>query len=203
MNKENKNVKNSDALKGFLFRAYHACSFKTTRVEDPEQKRLRMTPYFNFPLMGKSSSPWRERMPVGQVRRAGFTLIELLVVVLIIAILAAVALPQYQKAVKKARAVEAITNLKAILRAQHAFYLANGSYTNDLTALDIKFPSGYYRYFCIGNRADCYAVPVDGSGPDFERSGKYTWCRGTAQQCKPFSQIQDTRFQEGGYWLMD
>ena len=135
----------------------------------------------------------------------GFTLIELLVVVLIIGILAAVALPQYQKAVKKARAVEAITNLKAILRAQHAFYLANGSYTNDVTALDIEFPSGYYRYYCLGNRADCYAVPVDGSGPNFEHNRQYTWCRGTAQQCKPFSQTLDTRFSSANvhYWIMD
>lgn len=56
--------------------------------------------------------------------KQAFTLIELLVVVLIIGILAAVALPQYQKAVAKARAAEWMTTIDAAQKALTAYVLS-------------------------------------------------------------------------------
>ena len=69
-----------------------------------------------------------------------FTLIELLVVVLIIGILAAVALPQYQKAVEKSRATQAITLVKSVHQAMGAYYLANGTWPDSLDELAVQIP---------------------------------------------------------------
>jgi len=69
-------------------------------------------------LFDNPPSALRATSPTGGEVNGGFTLIELLVVVLIIGILAAVAVPQYQKAVEKSRAAEAILILKEMDHAQ-------------------------------------------------------------------------------------
>lgn len=75
-------------------------------------------------------------------RLGGFTLIELLVVVLIIGILAAIALPQYEKAVEKSRVAIIYPVVKTLAEAEKSYYLANGSYTCDFSQLDISFNFG-------------------------------------------------------------
>ena len=83
----------------------------------------------------------KERCLLGYLDAKAFTLIELLVVVLIIGVLASVALPQYQKAVWKSRAMQLITAVKSVNTAQTAYYMANNTYANSFSELDIDFGS--------------------------------------------------------------
>ena len=111
-----------------------------------------------------------------QNKRA-FTLIELLVVVLIIGILAAGALPQYQKAVIKSRFAEAFSNLKTIGTALQACALSgkNYCYCEDLDLDTGRFDGGYFNtkkftydcnYSLEDNMAEATAIYYGSSGEE-------------------------------------
>lgn len=72
-------------------------------------------------------------------KKNGFTLTELLTVVLVIGILAAIALPQYRRAVRRAQAVEGLTHLRAIMGSAINYYGAFGEKPTKLNGLDVSF----------------------------------------------------------------
>ena len=114
----------------------------------------------------------------GQRTAHGFTLIELLVVVLIIGILAAVAVPQYQKTIERSRAVEAMTLVKSVAQAAKSYYLENGVAATSFDQLTITVP-WKKRTGVIGSERDTigneeWALAVENSSIICTRlKGKY------------------------------
>lgn len=68
----------------------------------------------------------------------GFTLIELLVIVLIVGILAAMALPQYQHAVTRSRYPQLQVAARAVHDAAQRYHLANDGWPAAFTDLDMS-----------------------------------------------------------------
>ena len=62
--------------------------------------------------------------------RRGFTLVELMITVVIVALLAAVAVPLYQRSVERARSAEAIAALGMIKNAMRVHKAETGTYSN-------------------------------------------------------------------------
>ena len=77
------------------------------------------------------------------MKNKGFTLIELLVVVIIVAILAAIAIPQYQNAVRKTYLSNAWVMIKSIKDAVQLYYLTKGSYDGmSWKNIPVEMPAG-------------------------------------------------------------
>lgn len=102
------------------------------------------------------------------MKMKGFSLIELVIVMAIVAIMAGVALPAYQKNVQKSARSEAMTELLDIMRAQENYFANRFTYTTDLTLINYaathETPSGKYAItadLCDGGAAITDCIKLD------------------------------------------
>lgn len=97
----------------------------------------------------------------------GFSLIELMIAVAIVGILAAIAVPSYQKYVLESRRTDAIAALTGAAAEQERFFTFDNRYSNDINQLGgDKSPEGYYTLSVISTSDTSYtltAVPATGS----------------------------------------
>lgn len=83
-------------------------------------------------------------------KAAGFSLIELMITVVIIAIVTSIALPSYREHVKRTMRTDATAALLRLAAEQEKFYIANNTYTDVVTDLNID-----------GTDEDLYALAID------------------------------------------
>ncbi len=102
------------------------------------------------------------RTPPIHVR--GFTLIELMITVAIIAILAAVAVPQYTDYVTRGRIPDATSGLAAKRVQMEQYFLDNRTYSGAPACSSDTQTSPYYTFSCSGADATSFTLQAVGRG---------------------------------------
>lgn len=95
---------------------------------------------------------------------SGFTLVELMVVVAIIGILAAVAIPNFQKYQARARQTEVRLALASVYAQEKSFAAEHNSYTTCLREIGVASDGGK-RYYSIGYAEGGMTSAQDKCGP--------------------------------------
>lgn len=100
-------------------------------------------------------------------RSRGFTLIEMMIVVVILAILAAIALPSYQKYVLRSHRAEGQALLSEAAARQERYFAQNNSYASSAAALNMTSYVASLQYYglAISNvGASTYTLTATATG---------------------------------------
>ncbi|PTL80670.1 prepilin-type N-terminal cleavage/methylation domain-containing protein [Vitiosangium sp. GDMCC 1.1324] len=93
----------------------------------------------------------------------GFSLVELMIVVAIIAVLAAVAVPNFLKFQARSKQAEAKSNLRAWFTAQRSYLQEKGSYAEAIGAVGFAPERGNRYAYYFSTTQTCQARKSDGS----------------------------------------
>ena len=105
-------------------------------------------------------------LPSTRKRFHGFSLMEVMIVVVIIGILAALAYPNLEKYLKRARQTEAKTNLSAIYTAQKIYFTLHQSYAEDINELDLSLVQGDPYTFTMEASTSTFKAQAEGNIDD-------------------------------------
>lgn len=123
-------------------------------------------------------------------KKKGYSLPEIMAAVLIIGILTYMAVPTYNKLIKRSNVSDALHNLDMLAGAQNKYFMSNGRYARDLSSLDtplkgdgINISTQNYIYSAGDNSDNNFCVYAVSKNYDFMlgknyKSGKGPLCSG-------------------------
>jgi type IV pilus assembly protein PilE len=97
---------------------------------------------------------------------AGFTLVELMIVIVIVAILAAIAIPAYQHEIQESRRTEARTAILDLAAREQRFFATNNTFTNNFANLGYAAVGSNPASVTVGSGYYQVAINVPATAPD-------------------------------------